>query len=113
MIRRPPRSTLFPYTTLFRSALEQVDRDAHRAVLEALEVIGLGDRLLEPAKRLRRHRSVGKGHYIGADRGVDLVEQLFAATVLVPSEQGVGVHGERRARSPQRQRVLLAVVVDQ
>src|SRR5690242_21372232 len=26
MIRRPPRSTLFPYTTLFRS-LEQVDRD--------------------------------------------------------------------------------------
>jgi len=26
MIRRPPRSTLFPYTTLFRSALgEQAD----------------------------------------------------------------------------------------
>src|SRR3712207_8805919 len=25
MIRRPPRSTLFPYTTLFRSALEPVD----------------------------------------------------------------------------------------
>src|ERR1017187_2210165 len=24
MIRRPPRSTLFPYTTLFRSILEQV-----------------------------------------------------------------------------------------
>src|SRR2546430_6917656 len=23
MIRRPPRSTLFPYTTLFRSAVEQ------------------------------------------------------------------------------------------
>src|SRR5467141_1062511 len=28
MIRRPPRSTLFPYTTLFRSAAAQVvDRD--------------------------------------------------------------------------------------
>src|SRR2546430_10660700 len=25
MIRRPPRSTLFPYTTLFRSALHVVD----------------------------------------------------------------------------------------
>src|SRR5258708_18894547 len=24
MIRRPPRSTLFPYTTLFRSAIDQV-----------------------------------------------------------------------------------------
>src|SRR3712207_7327386 len=25
MIRRPPRSTLFPYTTLFRSVLEDAD----------------------------------------------------------------------------------------
>src|SRR5256886_10757461 len=25
MIRRPPRSTLFPYTTLFRSTLGQID----------------------------------------------------------------------------------------
>src|SRR2546430_10920785 len=31
MIRRPPRSTLFPYTTLFRS-----DQEAHR-VVEALK----------------------------------------------------------------------------
>src|SRR2546425_5907884 len=26
MIRRPPRSTLFPYTTLFRSYLEEIAR---------------------------------------------------------------------------------------
>src|SRR5260370_16506612 len=25
MIRRPPRSTLFPYTTLFRSLIDQID----------------------------------------------------------------------------------------
>src|SRR3712207_6953912 len=25
MIRRPPRSTLFPYTTLFRSGIEAID----------------------------------------------------------------------------------------
>src|SRR3712207_8088872 len=30
MIRRPPRSTLFPYTTLFRSVHERADH-AHRA----------------------------------------------------------------------------------
>src|SRR5436189_4804830 len=30
MIRRPPRSTLFPYTTLFRSALAQDARAQHR-----------------------------------------------------------------------------------
>src|SRR3712207_7992433 len=34
MIRRPPRSTLFPYTTLFRSDLLVVEapRQEHRAV---------------------------------------------------------------------------------
>src|SRR3712207_8913828 len=37
MIRRPPRSTLFPYTTLFRSASltpQRVER-YHRAAIEA------------------------------------------------------------------------------
>src|SRR5256885_2958560 len=31
MIRRPPRSTLFPYTTLFRSAGQRIRRDRRRA----------------------------------------------------------------------------------
>src|SRR2546426_5631351 len=35
MIRRPPRSTLFPYTTLFRSRRGQ-DADAAPAVAEVL-----------------------------------------------------------------------------
>src|SRR5690554_7035576 len=30
MIRRPPRSTLFPYTTLFRSGIEPQQPDRHR-----------------------------------------------------------------------------------
>src|SRR3712207_7435758 len=30
MIRRPPRSTLFPYTTLFRSRLQRRQRRVHR-----------------------------------------------------------------------------------
>src|SRR2546430_5045656 len=38
MIRRPPRSTLFPYTTLFRSAqLDLVVASRHRAVDVATE----------------------------------------------------------------------------
>src|SRR5256885_12946244 len=32
MIRRPPRSTLFPYTTLFRSLIEDGESVAHPAV---------------------------------------------------------------------------------
>src|SRR3712207_6863284 len=46
MIRRPPRSTLFPYTTLFRSLhvddqLAAVELDGHRGVAAAQDV---GDR---------------------------------------------------------------------
>src|SRR5258708_17816616 len=33
MIRRPPRSTLFPYTTLFRSTRVRVDHQLGRQVL--------------------------------------------------------------------------------
>src|SRR5205809_3754488 len=41
MIRRPPRSTLFPYTTLFRSIRPVVDR--LRSVPLELELIAVDD----------------------------------------------------------------------
>src|SRR2546426_3422813 len=37
MIRRPPRSTLFPYTTLFRSRLVA---DAMRQAVRAADIVG-------------------------------------------------------------------------
>src|SRR5437899_7739883 len=39
MIRRPPRSTLFPYTTLFRSRAERVDHDGDAVALELVVAI--------------------------------------------------------------------------
>src|SRR3712207_7262043 len=39
MIRRPPRSTLFPYTTLFRSSVD-VDVDLARAGREGVQPAG-------------------------------------------------------------------------
>src|SRR5258708_30949748 len=36
MIRRPPRSTLFPYTTLFRSAGESSNPGSHGALIAEL-----------------------------------------------------------------------------
>src|SRR2546422_6854204 len=39
MIRRPPRSTLFPYTTLFRSPGRAQER-AHQAIPEAVRARG-------------------------------------------------------------------------
>src|SRR3712207_7108688 len=41
MIRRPPRSTLFPYTTLFRSRVG--DDDPRRVLLTGLHPADLGD----------------------------------------------------------------------
>src|SRR3712207_7549829 len=38
MIRRPPRSTLFPYTTLFRSEVEQA---LHRVGVRDVGVLGV------------------------------------------------------------------------
>src|SRR2546425_8914449 len=40
MIRRPPRSTLFPYTTLFRS-------ESQRPLLEEKRVVHVGSRSLD------------------------------------------------------------------
>src|SRR2546426_4900041 len=39
MIRRPPRSTLFPYTTLFRSVGAQARRNASIAILADARVL--------------------------------------------------------------------------
>src|SRR5690349_23371920 len=36
MLRRPPRSTLFPYTTLFRSSAIEIDDEQQLAVASAL-----------------------------------------------------------------------------
>src|SRR5256885_2714645 len=33
MIRRPPRSTLFPYTTLFRSLMQNLENNARQKLL--------------------------------------------------------------------------------
>src|SRR3712207_7274050 len=46
MIRRPPRSTLFPYTTLFRSSL-----DLREKIIQTYEAGGITQRQL--AKRFR------------------------------------------------------------
>src|SRR3712207_7486639 len=51
MIRRPPRSTLFPYTTLFRSGFKPAGGiRAAKGVLEFMYLMKeeLGDRWLKP-----------------------------------------------------------------
>src|SRR3712207_7738397 len=62
MIRRPPRSTLFPYTTLFRSALEEpAGGDAGPGLDDLGDVVG-ADLLLE-------HRLARLHRVLGGDQG--------------------------------------------
>src|SRR3712207_7369998 len=72
MIRRPPRSTLFPYTTLFRSR-QDLRREATRLVLleEALAAHAVG----APHQRqrsLRRVRQDPRCHLLEVAREVQL-----------------------------------------
>src|SRR5258708_31601137 len=55
MIRRPPRSTLFPYTTLFRSLFDE-STYSHRPEIASR---GMGGRRLSGMQRVRllAHRS--------------------------------------------------------
>src|SRR3989442_9008268 len=53
MIRRPPRSTLFPYTTLFRSDSEPVEKTGGGVLFPAL-VVGLGGTGLAVLRKLRQ-----------------------------------------------------------
>src|SRR2546430_11909763 len=69
MIRRPPRSTLFPYTTLFRSPMvAREHRDAHAEPFECgdgarrvgLQHVGGGDHAEKPTgegERSEEHTS--------------------------------------------------------
>src|SRR2546427_3219671 len=55
MIRRPPRSTLFPYTTLFRSC-RSARGEGHGERRAAREGRGAGLRQQRPAPHEVRHR---------------------------------------------------------
>src|SRR3712207_7691336 len=71
MIRRPPRSTLFPYTTLFRSG--QADQ-------RPLRVLAL-QRL--PQSRERRHAEPGRQDRAGRERSEEHTSELQSRQYLV------------------------------
>src|SRR3712207_7836216 len=83
MIRRPPRSTLFPYTTLFRSHRPVRRRPARRAVepddAEA-QRRAAGRRLPRPAEIPRADRHAAGG---GADRSEEHTSELQSRQYLV------------------------------
>src|SRR3712207_8874414 len=75
MIRRPPRSTLFPYTTLFRSQEEDVEDRDHDA-----------DREGEPEEEVERDRRPDDLGQVGGrdrDRSEEHTSELQSRQYLV------------------------------
>src|SRR2546428_14035379 len=96
MIRRPPRSTLFPYTTLFRSgSVRDDDGEAPRAARPALG---------RPHDQRGRHRDVERLR--DEDRPPDLADRLIAVAVhdLAPQHDRLAPDGEP-CRDPTRRRL--------
>src|SRR4051812_49940840 len=64
MIRRPPRSTLFPYTTLFRSAALMLGPDViwYVGVAAFLFSVGTLGVLVRPDRRSEEHTSELQSH---------------------------------------------------
>src|SRR2546426_7283636 len=104
MIRRPPRSTLFPYTTLFRSA-PGIRARAHDEVVLQLALVAVEDEVDPRVEVVVVH--LGVGRYIGpppggivADEVVGLAGELFLphhAWFRVGAEEN---HAQDGARSP-------------
>src|SRR5260370_26943043 len=82
MIRRPPRSTLFPYTTLFRSPMPAV---LVLDLREPLALDGLGDDHGRLARRRQGGavRAVDGGDVVAVDDDREAAERLHPAAIRV------------------------------
>src|SRR3712207_9494206 len=99
MIRRPPRSTLFPYTTLFRSdeGGRQQPGDLELQAVGVLRVEGLGgDVVRRPDERAGLQQRVADAGQLG--ERVDLPSQVVEADGAAAGLRGAG----RRTRSEER-----------
>src|SRR3712207_6948837 len=87
MIRRPPRSTLFPYTTLFRS-LQRLERPVHHRERDPLAAFLANDWAVVSAVDLeaaRGHAAVGRavGNGDAGGRSEEHTSELQSRQYLV------------------------------
>src|SRR3712207_9294534 len=88
MIRRPPRSTLFPYTTLFRSLGAGEDAGRHPPAVVALKAVL--DRRENSLGRAVDRLLAGFGARVGRARRCELL-------IEVRAEVAVGLRGDRKS----------------
>src|SRR3712207_721789 len=81
MIRRPPRSTLFPYTTLFRSVVQLPHGHDRDDVIRALGARGVQSKPYLPAIHLMSFYRERFGHRPGE---FPVCEDVAARSVALP-----------------------------
>src|SRR2546426_9323975 len=74
MIRRPPRSTLFPYTTLFRSRVSVMGSDEEKA--KSLEGLASAARFLRAQLSKELHLRTSPELHFHLDRGLEHAVQM-------------------------------------
>src|SRR2546422_9455065 len=115
MIRRPPRSTLFPYTTLFRSHVRAVadarsPRDDAHPVGERGGPHRVGVFVEEPESRVRRH--VGEHAHAEPEEDPLLDPRVFAPRAVRCPPGGADLAARERGPELGEQRALgLAVAL--
>src|SRR2546425_5892970 len=118
MIRRPPRSTLFPYTTLFRSAMvRELGRQGHRVAVHTLGDAAL-DLVLGAFEAADRDKSIASRRWV-------IEHGFLSPSAEIPRIKRLGIQigtqrqlyfaapsmkkfwGEQRAKSVNQLRTLL------
>src|SRR2546430_4035740 len=106
MIRRPPRSTLFPYTTLFRSEPARVEHQQHLLaplglVLSRDDLAALGGRLpIDVAQVVARHPFAQRFEQPTLAELADRRHALLAPRG--PGDRRPQPHGDERRGNPRR-----------
>src|SRR3712207_895226 len=111
MIRRPPRSTLFPYTTLFRSFGHPVphEDDARRAVLAGLDLVVA---LRDAREQLANRFGVALEVRIGIHTGRVVVTDLSDDGSVAEHDSIVGLVPNLAARIQQAADPGMVVISD-
>src|SRR2546430_11973616 len=88
MIRRPPRSTLFPYTTLFRSRRTPADLEALLPLAPAIRLVK-GAYNESPAAAFPRKRDVDTAYTVLGGRLLELAARSEEHTSELQSQSNL------------------------
>src|SRR5690242_19641280 len=82
MIRRPPRSTLFPYTTLFRSAFTAIEKSARRRIKRLL-LVASDDMRRTNMRQLIEARDLEIFEASSGREAMGILKQMYLDSVII------------------------------